>query len=43
MLTKTASKPLVTQGETFSYTLTFANTGTVTLPNVTLTDTLPSM
>lgn len=42
LLTKTASRPLVKPGDTFYYDLVFANNGSVPLPNVSLTDTLPS-
>jgi len=42
LLQKTVSKSLVAAGETFYYTIMFANNGTVALPNITLTDTLPS-
>jgi uncharacterized repeat protein (TIGR01451 family) len=39
---KVASKSLVAPGETFYFDITFANNGTDTLPNVTITDTLPN-
>ncbi|MCU0796842.1 MAG: DNRLRE domain-containing protein [Akkermansiaceae bacterium] len=39
---KVASKALVSPGEVFHYDITFANNGTLTLPNVTITDVLPS-
>ena len=42
LLQKTVSKSLVSPGEVFYYTLVFANNGSVALPNITLTDTLPS-
>ena len=41
-LQKHSSKPVVAPGETFSYTLTFANNGTIPLPNITINDTLPT-
>jgi uncharacterized repeat protein (TIGR01451 family) len=41
-LQKVASKSLVAPGETFYYDITFANNGTVTLPDFKLTDVLPS-
>ena len=42
MLQKTVSKALVAPGEVFHYTIVFANNGSVALPNITLTDTLPA-
>ncbi|MCH7229043.1 SdrD B-like domain-containing protein, partial [Haloferula sp. A504] len=39
---KVASKKLVAPGEIFHFDLTFINNGLTTLPNVTLTDALPS-
>ncbi len=42
LLQKRASKPVVAPNEVFHYTITFANNGSVALPNVTLTDTLPT-
>jgi uncharacterized repeat protein (TIGR01451 family) len=39
---KVASKALVSSGEVFHYDITFANNGTLSLPNVTITDVLPS-
>lgn len=41
-LQKAVSKPLVLPGEVFYYTITFANNATFELPNITLSDTLPS-
>ncbi|MFU8896692.1 MAG: SdrD B-like domain-containing protein, partial [Gammaproteobacteria bacterium] len=41
-LQKVASKALVAPGETFYYTITYANNGTVDIPNFSITDTLPS-
>ncbi|MEI6674443.1 MAG: SdrD B-like domain-containing protein, partial [Verrucomicrobiota bacterium] len=42
LLQKVAKDPLLPPGGTTSFTLTFANNGPVALPNVVLTDTLPS-
>ncbi|MEI6653795.1 MAG: SdrD B-like domain-containing protein [Verrucomicrobiota bacterium] len=42
LLQKVAKDPLLPPGGTTSFTLTFANNGAVALPNVVLTDTLPS-
>lgn len=41
-LQKVASKSLVSINEQFYYDITFANNGSVALPNVTIVDTLPS-
>lgn len=41
-LQKIPSKDIVAPGEIFYYDITFANTGNLTLPNVTIVDTLPS-
>ena len=42
LLQKVATNPLITLNGTTSYNITFANNGSVALPNVVLTDTLPS-
>ncbi len=42
LLQKTVSKTLVAPGETFYYTITFANNGTTPMPNVSIVDTLPT-
>jgi uncharacterized repeat protein (TIGR01451 family) len=41
-LQKVASKKLVAPGETFHFDLTFINSGKTALPNITLTDTIPT-
>ncbi|MDD5705243.1 MAG: SdrD B-like domain-containing protein [Kiritimatiellae bacterium] len=41
-LQKTVSTALTAPGDVFFYTIVFANNGTIDLPNITLTDTLPS-
>ncbi len=41
-VTKTVNKPIVTLGDTVTFTLTYHNTGAVTAPNVPLWDTIPN-
>jgi len=41
-LQKVVSKSLVAPGEIFYYDITFANNSSVSIPNVSITDTLPS-